>query len=84
MKPKIVITAVVKDLRSELSLINPDYRRVGRMIADGLEALLNLRPPTSDPERIPEPVEVRTAEPPAVRARKKKESDRSDRSDRSV
>ena len=64
--PKTVLKAVVKELRTELRLINPDYRRVGLMIADGLDAL------TERVERVPEPVEVRTADPVDTRVRKKK------------
>jgi len=61
--PKTVLTAVVHNVRAELTLINPDFRSVGRMIADGLEALA---------EHVPEPPEVRAAEPPEVRTRKKR------------
>jgi hypothetical protein len=64
--PKTVLKAVVKEVRTELGLINPDYRRVGLMLADGLEALAERA------ERIPEPIEVRTAEPIETRVRKKK------------
>ena len=60
---KTVLTAVVKEVRAELNLINPDYRSVCRMIADGLEAL------TERAERVPEPVEVRVSEQPEVRTR---------------
>lgn len=63
---KTVLRAVVKEVRSELRLINPDFRRVGLMLADGLEAL------TERAERVPEPVEVRVSEPVEVRTRKKK------------
>ncbi len=63
---KTVLTAVVSDLRSELGLINPDYRRVGRMVADGLEALLEQEPE----DRVPMPVELRDPGPVEVRARK--------------
>jgi hypothetical protein len=63
---KTVLKAVVKEVRTELRLINPDLRRVGLMLADGLEALLERA------ERIPEPVEVRVSEPVEVRARGKK------------
>lgn len=63
---KTVLRAVVKEVRSELRLINPDFRRVGLMLADGLEAL------TERAERIPEPVEVRVSEPSEIRTRKRK------------
>ena len=63
---KTVLRAVVKEVRTELKLTNPDYRRVGLMLADGLDALLERA------ERVPEPVEVRVSEPGEVRTRKKK------------
>ena len=62
--PKTVLKAVVKEVRSELRLINPDLRRVGLMLADGLEALVERA------ERVPEPVEVRVSEPPELHTRK--------------
>ena len=62
---KTVLTAVVKEVRTELRLINPDLRRVGLMLADGLEAL------TERAERVPEPVEVRVSEPSEIRTRTK-------------
>ena len=63
---KTVLTAVVKEVRTELRLINPDYRRVGLMLADGLEAL------TERAERVPEPVEVRVSQASEIRTRKAK------------
>ena len=64
--PRTVLKAVVSDLRTELNLINPDYRRVGRMVADGLEALLDRA------EAMPELVEVRTPDPVELRTRNPK------------
>ena len=63
---RTVLRAVVREARSELKLINPDIRRVCLMLTDGLEAL------TERAERIPEPVEVHTAEPVETRTRRKK------------
>lgn len=60
---KMVLKAVVKEVRTELRLINPDYRRVGLMLADGLEALVERA------ERVPEPVEVRISDAGDVRTR---------------
>ena len=34
-----VLAAVVHDARAELKLNNPDYRAIGRMFADGFEAI---------------------------------------------
>ena len=61
--PRTVLTAVVKEARAELRLNNPDFRCVGLMFADGLEALAERA------ERIPEPVEVRVSEPNEIRTR---------------
>ena len=91
-EPQTVLMAVVKELRTELKLINPDYRRCGRMVADGLEAVLDWEQEAGireqgatsreQGERIPAAVEVRQPGPVEVRARKaRRSSDRSDRSE---
>jgi hypothetical protein len=67
---KTVLKAVVKEVRAELRLINPDLRRVGLMLADGLDAL------TERAERVPEPVEVRVSEPVDVRTRGKRRTEK--------
>ena len=58
---RTVLRAVVKEVRNELRLTNPDLRRVGLMLADGLDAL------TERAERQPDPIDVKTAEPVEVR-----------------
>ena len=60
---------IVRDIRSELTLTNPDMRAVGRMVADALE-MIDAR--IDSPERQPEPIEVRSGEGPEIRGRKKK------------
>ena len=64
--PKTVLKAVVHEMRAELRLNSPDYRRVGLMIADGLEALAERA------EKAPDPIEVRVSESPEVRTRAKR------------
>jgi hypothetical protein len=55
---KTVLTAVVTEVRNELSLNNPDYRAIGRMIADGLEAIIE------PSERVPAEPKLRVREKP--------------------
>ncbi len=75
---------ILRGLRAELSLNNPDYRAAGRMIAAALE-LLDARAPAEEavllgetvslgplPGRQPAPPEVRHAQPPEIRTRKAK------------
>lgn len=64
---------IVRDLRGELALTNPDYRAAGRMIADALE-LLDRRMESVEkwPAATPEEPQVRHAEAPEVRVRRKK------------
>jgi len=63
-----VLTAVVHDARAELGLNNPDYRTIGLMFADALEAVSREQEAGSiehagedqPPDRVPAPPELRT------------------------
>jgi len=72
-----VLTAVVHDSRAELALNNPDYRAVGRMFADALEAIDGAVGAAGTvlgaeyADRLPAEPEVRAGQPPEVRARAK-------------
>jgi hypothetical protein len=60
---KTVLRAVVRECRNELRLTNPDLRRVGLMLADGLEAL------AQPAERTPEPIDIRAPDALETRSR---------------
>jgi hypothetical protein len=62
---------IVRDLRSELSMMQPNYRQVGRMITDALE-LLDRRIDDAESQPAPEVPQIRHAEGPEVRGRRKK------------
>ncbi len=69
--PKTVLTAVVSEARAELRLINPDYRRVGLMLVDGLEALMLAAPSLIIEESIEVSSRTQASSERPARAKKK-------------
>ena len=77
---KTVLDAVVTESRKELRLNNPNYRRVGLMLVDALDALKALADAereeqaagvTDQADRVPAAAEVRTRARPEKRSGKR-------------